>query len=407
MKGISKLMIALLAIGTLFFVSCQQEVESKIEYRDKIEYKDKKYVDAVTFTLNRNEDGSIVTVIMETGTPDAEIYYSTDGSVPTINSKHYENPLNLNKDSNISAIAVKEGMENSPVSKTSILVRKQNNESNNNNSQQKEILCTLKTGTTSGNIIEFFNDAKIKGYYNALFFLPSKNPPSEKWTVIKWDTEEKYVKLWYDEDLLTIFFYADDVTTENATKLIAFPKYSHQMFFGLDNAIEIDLTCFDTSEVTDMSNMFRECNNVMRLDLSNFNTSKLVDIEGMFCNCYRLMELNLSGFDTHNVKVTYNGGSGVFSGCKRLKTLDLTSFDLSNAKSISIMFSGCSELTTIYVSEKFKIPSYTNDYGVFNGCTKLTGGAGTVYDENHKGVSYAHVDGGTENPGYLTLVTIE
>ena len=35
-------------------------------------------------------------------------------------------------------------------------------------------------------------------------------------------------------------------------------------------------------------------------------------------------------------------------------------------------------------------------------CTKLVGGAGTKYDENHIDHTYAHIDGGTSNPGYLT-----
>ena len=39
---------------------------------------------------------------------------------------------------------------------------------------------------------------------------------------------------------------------------------------------------------------------------------------------------------------------------------------------------------------------------MFDGCTKLIGGAGTKYDSKHRGKEYAHVDGGTSNPGYFT-----
>lgn len=39
---------------------------------------------------------------------------------------------------------------------------------------------------------------------------------------------------------------------------------------------------------------------------------------------------------------------------------------------------------------------------MFSGCTKLIGGAGTKYDSSHTDKAYAHVDGGTGNPGYLT-----
>lgn len=40
---------------------------------------------------------------------------------------------------------------------------------------------------------------------------------------------------------------------------------------------------------------------------------------------------------------------------------------------------------------------------MFYNCTNLVGGAGTVYSSGHIDKAYAHVDGGPENPGYLTL----
>ena len=39
---------------------------------------------------------------------------------------------------------------------------------------------------------------------------------------------------------------------------------------------------------------------------------------------------------------------------------------------------------------------------LFSGCENLVGGTGTKYDSNHVDISYAHVDGGTANSGYLT-----
>ena len=39
---------------------------------------------------------------------------------------------------------------------------------------------------------------------------------------------------------------------------------------------------------------------------------------------------------------------------------------------------------------------------MFQNCYSLVGGAGTTYDANHIDVTYAHIDGGPSNPGYLT-----
>ena len=40
---------------------------------------------------------------------------------------------------------------------------------------------------------------------------------------------------------------------------------------------------------------------------------------------------------------------------------------------------------------------------MFNFATNLVGGAGTVYDSSKTDKTYAHIDGGTSNPGYFTL----
>ena len=44
----------------------------------------------------------------------------------------------------------------------------------------------------------------------------------------------------------------------------------------------------------------------------------------------------------------------------------------------------------------------TKGTAMFDGCTNLVGGAGTVYDANHTDHTYAHIDGGVSNPGYFT-----
>jgi len=68
------------------------------------------------------------------------------------------------------------------------------------------------------------------------------------------------------------------------------------------------------------------------------------------------------------------------------------------------LFYQCNNLATIYASSDWNTGSLTS-YGsayLFQGCTRLVGGQGTVYDANHVDAAYAHIDGGTSNPGYFT-----
>ena len=66
------------------------------------------------------------------------------------------------------------------------------------------------------------------------------------------------------------------------------------------------------------------------------------------------------------------------------------------------MFSDCSSLNTIYVSDKW---SYNGDQsdGMFSNCLNLVGEEGTIYSEEHIDGEYARVDTGEEAPGYFTF----
>ena len=50
-----------------------------------------------------------------------------------------------------------------------------------------------------------------------------------------------------------------------------------------------------------MDSMFSECSSLTSLNLSNFNTNNVTNMEGMFNKCSSLTSLNLSNFNTNNV----------------------------------------------------------------------------------------------------------
>ena len=67
------------------------------------------------------------------------------------------------------------------------------------------------------------------------------------------------------------------------------------------------------------------------------------------------------------------------------------------------MFYNCSNLTTIYAGSNWDTAGVTSSSSMFANCTSLVGGQGTAYnDANPKDKTYAHIDGGTSNPGYFT-----
>jgi len=149
----------------------------------------------------------------------------------------------------------------------------------------------------------------------------------------------------------------------------------NQMFGWCFALNSIDVSSFDTRNVVDMLNMFRQCNSLVSLDLSNFNTSKVVGMNEMFRQCTNLTNLDVSSFDISNVNNLY----GMFYGCSSIETLDLSSWNVSQVNNVAGMFSNCSNLKTIDIrgGSLSNIIGYRDDYvnNVFTNCSKLT----TIY----------------------------
>ena len=175
-------------------------------------------------------------------------------------------------------------------------------------------------------------------------------------------------------------------------------KYMRALFHSCSELTTLDVSHFDTRNVTDMAMMFAYCENLTTLDVRNFDTKKVTDMSGMFEQCSGLTSLDLSSFNTANV--TKMGE--MFSSCMALTSLDLSSFNTANVTNMSWMFHTCTNLKTISVSDGWSTAKVTQSGNMFKNCTKLVGGAGTTYNASHVDKAYAHVDGGPSNPGYFT-----
>ena len=106
------------------------------------------------------------------------------------------------------------------------------------------------------------------------------------------------------------------------------------MFAGLTELKELDLSNFNTKNVTTMYHMFTDCKNLVILDIGNFNTSKVIDMGGMFLGCRSLATLDVSSFDTSKV----TNMEDMFERCTSLTDLNLSNLDTSNVTNMGGMF---------------------------------------------------------------------
>jgi len=122
------------------------------------------------------------------------------------------------------------------------------------------------------------------------------------------------------------------------------------------------------------------------MDLSGWNTSNVTDMEMMFYNAQFLRDLNISNFDTTRVTkmcfVPEPDGvftdfspytKGMFEDCFSLRSLDLSGFNtlsITNA-SLSRIFKDCMELTSISFGSNFFTSNITYAGDMFINCKNL------------------------------------
>ena len=194
---------------------------------------------------------------------------------------------------------------------------------------------------------------------------------------------------------------ASIIDSDVCTYIDGKPIVSMASMYSESESSKIDLSKLNTSNVVNMKSMF-EGSMFTNIDVSNFDTSKVRDMSNMFFES-EATSINIDNFDTSNV----TNMEAMFA-LSKVKKLDLSSFDTSKVTEMGFMFDS-SEVKTIYV-KKFDITaandSINSEASMFYGCSNLVGGSGTRYSEsNANDGTYAHIDGGTSNPGYFTDVS--
>ena len=164
------------------------------------------------------------------------------------------------------------------------------------------------------------------------------------------------------------------------------------LFSSCQSLESLDLSGFNTENVSSMVSMFSQCSSLRSLDLSSFNTSKVIDMNLMFYMCTNLESIDLSSFDTENLQQMAH----MFYSCTKLEMLDLSSFATPNMTSMLCAFQYCKNLKKIYVTSAFTTDKVTEGPYAFAGCVNLPN-----FNPDKTGVEMAHTGAG----GYLTAAT--
>ena len=166
-----------------------------------------------------------------------------------------------------------------------------------------------------------------------------------------------------------VFSYCESLTaidlshfnTENVSSM-------YDMFQFCTSLKQLNLSSFDTRKVTNFGYMFYNCVGLTSLEFPpSFITESATYMSGMFQYCESLTDIKLGNFNTSNV----TDMSYMFYGCKSLQDLDLSSFNVEKVENMQAMFAECSKLTSIDLS-RFNTKSLSSMPIMFSGCKALT-----------------------------------
>ena len=137
------------------------------------------------------------------------------------------------------------------------------------------------------------------------------------------------------------------------------------MFLICEKLPSLDVSHFNTSNVKDMDSMFYNLN-IDSLDVSHFNTGKVTNMNWMFYGCRKLTYINVSNFNTNNVLTMNN----MFNYCNHLKSLNVSNFNTSKVTTMEGMFQNCERLISLDLSN-FDTSEVTNMKYMFRFCNSL------------------------------------
>ena len=147
------------------------------------------------------------------------------------------------------------------------------------------LFISIKALKEKYNLNDYFITLKIKNKGNNIKILGNENiKPNEIYIN---GEKQNSINCYYD------------ITNENSEIKLVWKNLIYStsnLFYGCSQITEIDLSNFETFQVTNMQSMFQDCSSLKTIDFSNFDTSNVQEIRHIFWGCASLTSIDLSNF---------------------------------------------------------------------------------------------------------------
>lgn len=125
-----------------------------------------------------------------------------------------------------------------------------------------------------------------------------------------------------------------------------------------------------STALTDMSYIFNGCTAFDEIDISAWDLSHVTTMSNAFNGCEKLMNIVFPTDEDRIFSTSLTNLEGTFNGCKSLTALDCNAWNVSKVTSMNSIFMNCSSLSDLKVSE-WDTPALKNIGNMFSGCTSL------------------------------------
>ena len=199
---------------------------------------------------------------------------------------------------------------------------------------------------------------------------------SHDWSAIGYSGEPETIAKGYNYAKDIYDNWDDSITSLSETylnnyDLVFFPKVNlenvtnfNRTFINCKSLIEADLF---NIKATSYTSTFLNCSALKEIKIINSSSTNVSSINAMFSGCSTIERIDLSDFQG-NIADIYQA----FYYCSNLKYLDISGLKTSsNNLSANQAFDSCRKLETIKFNEDFKFPSNRTTYNMFNYCISL------------------------------------
>jgi len=179
-----------------------------------------------------------------------------------------------------------------------------------------------------------------------------------------WDELRQIIEQRYKEEGVGLKGYPINFNDIDVSEIDTFTNNNHVGVFSNTQFEYIDVSEWNVSNITDMTNLFSECKYLRSPgNLSKWDVSNVTNFTNMFNECHELRSIgNISKWNVSNAEDI----SGMFMGCMSLRSVgDLSKWDVSNVKYTKFMFYDCEKLKSVGDLSNWNISNIKNTYNMF------------------------------------------